>query len=77
MKCISAKSRKRVAAPSQICCWAHVMLGQLDLDSFGVSAGLLLLAEQLLGVAHPGQQLVQCVLELAQSQKAALQFVLD
>lgn len=53
------------------------MLGELDLDGFGVSAGLLLLAEQLLRVAHPGQQLVQCVLKLAQSQKAALQFVLD
>lgn len=53
------------------------MLGELDLHSFGVSAGLLLLAEKLLRVAHPGQQLIQGVLELAQSQKAALQFVLD
>lgn len=58
-------------------CWSHVMLGELDLDGLGVSAGLLLLAEQLLRVAHPGQQLVQCVLELAQGQEAALQFVLD
>lgn len=77
MQGVSAKSLKRVAAPSQICRWSHVMLGELDLDGFGVSAGLLLLAEQLLRVAHPGQQLVQCVLELSQSQKAALQFVLD
>lgn len=53
------------------------MLGELDLDGFGVSASLLLLAEQLLRVAHPGQQLVQGMLELAQSQEAVLQFVLD
>lgn len=43
----------------------YVMLGELYLNSFGISSSLLLLAEQLLGVAHPGQQLVQCVLELA------------
>lgn len=53
------------------------MLGELYLNGFGVPTGLLLLAEQLLRVAHPGQQLVKCVLELAQCQKAALQFVLD
>lgn len=55
----------------------YVMLGELDLDGFGVSSSLPLLVEQLLGVAHPGQKLVQCVLELAQCQKASLQFVLD
>lgn len=53
------------------------MLGELYFDGFGVSSCLPLLVEQLLGVAHPGQQLVQCMLELAQSQKASLQFVLD
>lgn len=52
------------------------MLGELYLDSFGVSSGLPLLGEELLGVAHPGQQLIQRVLELAQCQKASLQFVL-
>lgn len=55
----------------------YVMLGELYLNSFGISSSLLLLAEQLLGVAHPGQQLVQCVLELAKCQKASLQFVLN
>lgn len=53
------------------------MLGKFDLDGFGVSSSLLLLCEQLLCVAHPGQQLIQCMLELAECQKAALQFVLD
>lgn len=56
---------------------SYVMLGELDLDGFGVSSGLPLVVEQFLGVAHPGQQLVQCVLELAECQKASLQFVLD
>ncbi|TNN67209.1 hypothetical protein EYF80_022547 [Liparis tanakae] len=51
------------------------MLGELYLDSFGVSSRLPLVAEQLLRVAHPGQQLVQCVLKLAQCQKASLQFI--
>lgn len=54
-----------------------MVLGELYLNGFGVSSGLSLLVEQFLGVAHPGQQLVECVLELAQSQKASLQFVLD
>lgn len=54
-----------------------MMLGELYLDGFGVSSGLPLVVEQLLGVAHPGQKLVQCMLELAQCQKASLQFVLD
>lgn len=76
---MSAKKEQeqRSRLHSQISCWSHMMLGELDLDGLGVSAGLLLLAEQLLRVAHPGQQLVQCVLELAQGQKAAFQFVLD
>lgn len=55
---------------------SYVMLGELYLDSFGVSSSLPLLSEELLGVAHPGQQLIQCVLELAQCQKASLQFML-
>ena len=54
-----------------------MMLGEFYLDGFGVSSSLPLVIEQLLGVAHPGQQLVQCVLELAQCQEASLQFVLD
>lgn len=54
-----------------------MMLGELDLHGFGVSSCLPLVTEQLLGVAHPGQQLVQCVLELTQSQQASLQFVLN
>lgn len=54
-----------------------MVLGELYLDGFGISSGLPLLIEQLLRVAHPGQKLIQCVLELAQSQKAPLQFVLD
>lgn len=54
-----------------------MMLSEFYLDGFGVSSSLPLVIEQLLGVAHPGQQLVQCVLELAQSQEASLQFVLD
>lgn len=54
-----------------------MVLGELYLDGFGVSSSLPLLIEQLLSVAHPGQQFIQCVLELAQSQKASLQFVLD
>lgn len=54
-----------------------MMLGELYLDSFGVSPRLPLVIEQLLGVAHPGQQLVQCMLELSQRQKASLQFVLN
>lgn len=53
------------------------MLGELYLDGFGVSSGVFLFIEQLLGVAHPGQQLVQCMLELPQREKASLQFVLD
>lgn len=56
---------------------SYVVFGKLYLDGFGVSSGLPLLVEQLLGVAHPGQQLVQRMLELAQGQKASLQFVLD
>lgn len=56
---------------------SYVVLGKLDLDGFGVSCRLFLFAEHLLGVAHPGQQLVQCMLELSQSQEASLQFVLD
>lgn len=56
---------------------SYVVLGELDLDGFGVSSSLPLFIEQLISVAHPGQQLVQCVLELAQSQKASFQFVLD
>lgn len=54
-----------------------MMFGELYLDGFGVSSSLPLLVEQLLSVAHPRQQLVQCVLELAQCQKSSLQFVLD
>lgn len=54
-----------------------MVFGELYLDGFGVSTSLSLLIEQLLGVAHPGQQLIQSMLELAQSQKASLQFVLD
>lgn len=56
---------------------SYMMLGELYLDGFGVPSSLSLLSEKLLGVAHPGQQLVQCVLELAQCQEASLQFVLD
>lgn len=52
------------------------MLGELNLDGFGVSSSLPLLSEELLGAAHPGQQLIQGVLELAQSQKTSLQFML-
>lgn len=54
-----------------------MMLGELYLNGFGVSSSLPLLTEQLLGVAHPGQELIQCVLELTQCQKALFQFVLD
>lgn len=54
-----------------------MMLGELYLNGFGVSSSLPLLTKQLLGVAHPGQELVQCVLELTQCQEASLQFVLD
>lgn len=54
-----------------------MVLGKLYLNGFGVPSRLPLLSEKLLGVAHPGQQLVQCVLELAQCQEASLQFVLD
>lgn len=54
-----------------------MVLGKLYLDGFGVSSSFSLFVEQLLSVAHPGQQLIQCMLELAQSQKASLQFVLD
>lgn len=54
-----------------------MVLGELYLNGFGVSSGLSLLIEELLGVAHPGQQFIQSMLELAQSQKASLQFVLD
>lgn len=54
-----------------------MMFGELDLDGFGVSSSLSLLVQKLLCVAHPGQQLIQCMLELAQSQEASLQFVLD
>lgn len=54
-----------------------MVLGELYLNGFGVSRGFSLFVEQLLGVAHPGQQLIQGMLELAQSQEAALQFVLD
>lgn len=54
-----------------------MMLGELYLNGFGVSSSLPLLIEQLLGVAHPGQELIQCVLELTQCQKASLQFMLD
>lgn len=56
--------------------WPYVMLGELNLDGFGVSSSLPLLSEELLGAAHPGQQLIQGMLELAQSQKASLQFML-
>ena len=56
---------------------SYVVFGELDLDGLGVSSGLPLLVQQLLGVAHPRQQLVQCMLELAQCQEASLQFVLD
>lgn len=54
-----------------------MVLGKLYLNGFGIPSRLPLLSEKLLGVAHPGQQLVQCVLELAQCQEASLQFVLD
>lgn len=44
----------------------YMMLGQLNLNGLGVSSCLFLLIEQLLGVVHPGQQLIQCMLELSQ-----------
>lgn len=56
---------------------SYVVLGELYLDGFGVSSSIFLFIEQLLGVAHPGQQLIQCMLELPQCEKASLQFVLD
>lgn len=37
---------------------AYVVLGKLDLDGLGVSAGRTLLVQQALGVSQPGQQLV-------------------
>lgn len=54
-----------------------MVLGELYLDGFGISSGLPAFVQHLLGVAHPGQQLIKCMLELAQSQKASLQFMLD
>lgn len=54
-----------------------MMLGELYLDGFGVSCRFSLFVEQLFCVAHPGQQLIQCMLELAQCQQPPLQFVLD
>ena len=56
---------------------SYIVFGEFYLDGFRVSSSLPLLIEQLLGVAHPCQQFIQCVLELAQSQEASLQFVLD
>lgn len=56
---------------------SYVVLGELYLDGFGVSSSIFLFIEQLLSVAHPGQQLIQCMLELPQCEKASLQFVLD
>ena len=42
------------------------MLGEFDFDGLRVSSNRLLFAKQALGVREPGQQLVQCVLELPQ-----------
>ena len=56
---------------------AYVVLSELDLDGQGGSAGLLLLVQQPFGVGHPGQQLIQSMLELPQCQQRPLQFVLQ
>ena len=56
---------------------AYVVLGELDLDGLGVPPGLPLLPQELVRVGHPGQQLVQRVLELTQGQQPPLQLVLQ
>lgn len=53
-----------------------MVLGELDLNGLGVSYSLPLFVEQLFSVAHPGQKLVQRMLELPQSQQRSFQFVL-
>lgn len=55
---------------------SYVVLGELDLNGFGVSCSLPLLIKQLFRVAHPGQKLIQRMLELPQSQQRSFQFVL-
>ena len=66
----SGRSRDRQKA-------AYVVLGQLDLDGFGVGANGSLGVQCGVSVAQPGLQLGERVLELPQSQQGPLQLVLN
>lgn len=41
-----------------------MVLGQLYLNSFGVTTGFLLSTKQLFSMSQPGQKLIQSMLEL-------------
>jgi len=54
----------------------NLQLGQLHLDHLRISVDRLQSVQSLVGSLDPDQQLVESVLELSQSEKGVLQFLL-